>query len=163
MACASGMCPNMSRGDAASANLFGFTEAKAAFGVSPDEIAPALHPDDRPEYERWLKEGLYGRDGLVVDCRVRGRGGTWRGVVAFGRCLCDSQGRPVQYLGVVVEIDRVAECARNCLHKLADSRLEARDHAIADSRSFITRLVDVALTEVGFALAKREMDLSRRH
>jgi len=151
------------RGDAISANLFGFTEAKAASGVTFDEIKSALHPNDRAEFERAHKEALISGRGPVVEYRVHRRDRRWRRVIASGRCLRDSEGRPAEYLGVVVEIEQVIKHVRDSLDKLADSTLEARKHAVADKRDFITRLLDMVLMEVGFALAKRETDHRKKH
>jgi hypothetical protein len=154
---------NIFRGDAAYAKLFGFTKIKAAAGVPIDEIIPALHPDDRRVLERAITTARNGRSSPLLEYRVRGRDRRWRSVIASGRCLCDSEGRPNQYLGIVVEIDQVVKHVRASLDKLADSTLEARNYAVADKREFITHLLDIVLMEVGFALAKREMDRREQH
>jgi hypothetical protein len=136
--------------------LYGFTEGKAAAGVSFDEVKAAIHPDDRPDFESAFEHALINKSGPVVDYRVRGRDRRWRSVIASGRCLSDSEGRPAEYLGIVNATDPVIKHVRDSLDKLAGSTLEARKYAVADKRDLIARLLDMALMEVGFALAKRE-------
>jgi hypothetical protein len=154
---------NSFTGDPTSARLFGFGDGKAAAGISFDEVKAAIHPDDRPDFESALERALISKSGPVVSYRVRGRDHRWRGVIASRRCLCDEEGQPVQYLGVAVESYRVLKHVRDSLDKLADSTLEARKHAIADKRDFIAHLLDIVLMEIGFALAKRELELRKIH
>jgi hypothetical protein len=154
---------NVFRGDAAFAKFFGFTESKAAVGVPINDIIPPLHADDRPVLEGAITKAMMGKSAPILECRVRGRDRRWRSVLASGRCLNDGEGRPIECLGVVVEIGRVMKHVRDALDKLADATLEARTYAVADKREFITRLLDMVLMEVGFALAKRETEPRTKH
>lgn len=154
---------NCFTGDTTCARLYGFDDNKAAAGISFDDVKKAIHKDDRLDFEGALEEALTSKSNPVITYRVRGRDHRWRGVIASGRCLLDGQGRPTQFLGVAVESYRVLRRVRGSLDKLTASTLEARKIAVADKRDFIAHLLDMVLMEIGFALARRELELRKTH
>jgi PAS domain S-box-containing protein len=64
-----------------------------------------IHPDDRPRFEAALKDHF---DGLTprYECeyRVRQPDGDWHWLHARGRCLRDSAGKPVRFVGSTSDV-----------------------------------------------------------
>jgi PAS domain S-box-containing protein len=59
-----------------------------------------IHPDDRPRFETALTDHFEGRiPGYECEYRVRQPDGEWRWLHARGRCLRDSAGTPVRFVG----------------------------------------------------------------
>ena len=64
-----------------------------------------IHPDDRPRFDAALKnhfEGLTPR--YECEYRVRQSDGDWRWLHARGRCLRDSAGTPVRFVGSTSDV-----------------------------------------------------------
>jgi PAS domain S-box-containing protein len=64
-----------------------------------------MHPDDTPRFEAALKDHLDGRTARF-DCeyRIRHPNGEWHWLLARGRCLRDSLGRPLRFLGSAMDV-----------------------------------------------------------
>jgi PAS domain S-box-containing protein len=64
-----------------------------------------LHPDDAPRFEATLQDHLEGRTPRF-DCeyRVRHSNGEWHWLLARGRCLRDSAGKPLRFVGSAVDV-----------------------------------------------------------
>jgi PAS domain S-box-containing protein len=65
-----------------------------------------IHPDDRPRFEATFKDHF---EGLTpwYDCeyRVRQPDGDWHWLHARGRCLRDSQGKQVRFVGSTIDVN----------------------------------------------------------
>ena len=65
-----------------------------------------IHPDDRPRFEATFKDHF---EGLTpwYDCeyRVRQPDGEWHWLHARGRCLRDSAGKPVRFVGSTIDVN----------------------------------------------------------
>jgi PAS domain S-box-containing protein len=62
-----------------------------------------IHPDDRARLEAAIREHLEGRT-ASFECEYRVRNGDWRWLLARGRCLRDSAGRPYRLVGSAIDI-----------------------------------------------------------
>jgi len=64
-----------------------------------------MHPDDARRFEATLKDHLEGRTArFECEYRVRHPDGEWHWLLARGRCLRDSTGRPVRFLGSAMDV-----------------------------------------------------------
>src|SRR5580698_1978301 len=60
----------------------------------------AIHPDDLPRFESAVNDHLEGRTGRYeCEYRVRHPNGVWHWISARGRCLRDSSGKPLRFVG----------------------------------------------------------------
>jgi PAS domain S-box-containing protein len=64
-----------------------------------------MHPDDRSRFEAALEDHLEGRSPRF-DCeyRVRHSNGEWHWLLARGRCLRDTAGTPLRFVGSAVDV-----------------------------------------------------------
>ncbi len=62
-----------------------------------------IHPDDRARLEAAIRAHLEGRT-ASFECEYRVRNGDWRWLLARGRCLRDSAGRPYRLVGSAIDI-----------------------------------------------------------
>jgi PAS domain S-box-containing protein len=62
-----------------------------------------IHPDDRARVEAFVRDHLEGRT-PSYECEYRVRNGDWRWLLAKGRCLRDSAGRPYRFVGSAIDI-----------------------------------------------------------
>jgi PAS domain S-box-containing protein len=80
------------------------------FGFAPDatvgfeNVIQRIHPDDRESVETGVQRALADRSDYVVDFRVVLPGGTQRWLVARGRVVADTHGKPARMFGVTVDI-----------------------------------------------------------
>ena len=64
-----------------------------------------IHPDDEARFEERLREHFEGRTPrFECEYRVRHADGSWRWLLARGRCLRDSTGRPVRLVGSAMDV-----------------------------------------------------------
>jgi PAS domain S-box-containing protein len=64
-----------------------------------------IHPDDEARFEERLREHFEGRTArFECEYRVRHADGSWCWLLARGRCLRDSTGRPVRLVGSVIDV-----------------------------------------------------------
>ncbi len=64
-----------------------------------------IHPDDEARFEERLREHFEGRTArFECEYRVRHADGKWCWLLARGRCLRDSTGRPVRLVGSVMDV-----------------------------------------------------------
>ena len=109
------------------ARLFGVSLTDAAIGLPIAEFFKGIHPDDRDRVDAEIKAALATRDPVRFEYRLLRPDGEVRWVVASGRVIADSSGRPTRFPGVVVDITderRIAE-------QLAES--EMRFRTLADT------------------------------
>jgi PAS domain S-box-containing protein len=64
-----------------------------------------MHPEDRPRFESALREHFQGvRPRFEAEFRVRHGDGDWRWLLARGRCLFDSAGKPSRFVGSAIDV-----------------------------------------------------------
>jgi PAS domain S-box-containing protein len=64
-----------------------------------------IHPDDQPRFEAALREHFEGRSQrFECEYRVRPHSGSWRWLLARGRCLFDPAGKPTRLVGSAIDI-----------------------------------------------------------
>jgi len=64
-----------------------------------------MHPEDRPSFEAALREHFRGiRPRFEAEFRVRHADGDWRWLLARGRCLFDSAGKPTRFVGSAIDV-----------------------------------------------------------
>src|SRR5271165_663574 len=101
--------------DVGTDRLFLSTRMKILYGYSADSeintrsawlAGIIIHPDDRPRFEAALKDHF---DGLTpqYECeyRIRRPDGEWHWLHARGRCLRDSAGTPVRFVGSTSDVN----------------------------------------------------------
>ena len=93
-------------GDAGFAALYGLDPGRAAAGVTLDEVAARLHPEDRERVLAGLGRLLARRSGGATssEYRVMGRDGTPRWVSARARRHDDAAGRAVRLPGIALDV-----------------------------------------------------------
>jgi PAS domain S-box-containing protein len=65
----------------------------------------AVHPDDAPRFEREIEDHLEGRTPrFECEYRVRHTDGNWYWLLSRGRCLRDSAGRPLRFVGSAMDV-----------------------------------------------------------
>ena len=95
--------------DLTTGSLFLSSQMKMLYGLSADAKSDsraewlariAIHPDDLPRFESAVNDHLEGRtDRYECEYRVRHPNGLWHWISARGRCLRDSSGKPVRFVG----------------------------------------------------------------
>ena len=64
-----------------------------------------MHPDDQPRFEAAIREHFEGRSQrFECEYRVRPPDGSWRWLLARGRCLFDPAGEPIRFVGSAIDI-----------------------------------------------------------
>ena len=64
-----------------------------------------MHPDDTSRFEAAVKDHLEGRTpGFECEYRIRHPDGDWHWLLARGRCLRDSAGKPLRFLGSAMDV-----------------------------------------------------------
>ncbi len=90
--------------DARFAELFAIDPARAAEGVPFAEYVAAIHPDDAERIATAVNSTITTGERYRQEYRVCRKDGTVRWVEARGECLRDNQGKPVRFVGVVVDV-----------------------------------------------------------
>jgi two-component sensor histidine kinase len=90
--------------DARFAELFAVDPASAAEGAPFAEYMAAIHPDDAKRISEALNRAIASGEKYVQEYRVCRKDGTVRWIEARGECLHDDHGKPVRFVGVVVDI-----------------------------------------------------------
>ena len=86
--------------------LYGFGEDSEINSRSAWLAQIDIHPDDRPRFEAALKDHFEGlTPHYECEYRVRQPAGEWRWLHARGRCLRDSAGRPVRFIGSTNDVN----------------------------------------------------------
>ena len=101
--------------DVGSNRLFMSQKMKMLYGLGADSEVNSrstwlenivIHPDDRPRFDAAFQDHF---DGLTpwYECeyRVRQPDGDWHWLLARGRCLRDSTGKPVRILGSAIDVN----------------------------------------------------------
>jgi PAS domain S-box-containing protein len=64
-----------------------------------------MHPDDQPRFEAAMREHFEGRSQrFECEYRVRPLNGSWRWLLARGRCLFDPADEPARFVGSAIDI-----------------------------------------------------------
>jgi len=64
-----------------------------------------IHPDDLPRFEMALKNHFEGlTPHYECEYRLRQPDGNWRWLLARGRCLIDTQGKPYRFVGSAIDV-----------------------------------------------------------
>ncbi len=110
--------------------------ARLAIGMAPEEVAEAIHPDDRARVLRTVGAAL--RDGgpYRAEYRLPDAEAGWRWVEANGIVSLDARGRAERFPGVLLDVSE---------RKRIEAALRASDlelRAIADSLPFLIAYVD---------------------
>ena len=64
-----------------------------------------MHPEDQPRFEAAMREHIEGRSQrFECEYRVRQPNGDWHWLLARGRCLFDSAGEPIRFVGSAIDI-----------------------------------------------------------
>jgi PAS domain S-box-containing protein len=111
------------------ARMYGLDPAIAAAGAPLAAFVHGIHPDDRPWVEERIAAILAKGGEFAEEYRLlRGDGSiTW--VYARGRCYLDSQGRPLRYPGVAIDITerKQSETRKSALVELGDRLRDIHD------------------------------------
>jgi PAS domain S-box-containing protein len=107
------------------------------YGLVPNSCQPSydawiqsIHPNDRPTVECAVQEAALGGNELNTEWRTLGLDGSVRWLMSRGRPVCDENGNPLRYIGIVVDItDR--KRAENDLHR-ANQEWERTFNNISD-------------------------------
>lgn len=64
-----------------------------------------IHPDDKPRFEAAISDHFEGRTSQYeCEYRVRQPNGDWHWLLARGRCLRDSAGKPIRFVGSALDV-----------------------------------------------------------
>jgi PAS domain S-box-containing protein len=95
--------------DLTTESVFLSAQMKILYGLSPNTRIDSraewlakvnIHPDDQPRFETAVADHLEGRTGRYeCEYRVRHPNGVWHWISARGRCLRDSSGKPLRFVG----------------------------------------------------------------
>lgn len=119
--------------DARFARMFGVDAAMAAAGAPLAQFTGRIHPEDAERVKSEIEAAVRSRSHYETEYRLTVNGREiW--VLARGQVLCDAEGTPVRFPGVVIDISRrkaVEEELAAVARALAES--EARFRVLADS------------------------------
>ena len=113
--------------DVSAERIFLSTQMKKLYGREADAVIDSrrawlaqivIHPDDRPRFEAAIEDHFAGRTRRYeCEYRVRQSDGSWRWLLARGRCLRDPIDRPVRFVGSASDItaQKLAESERERL------------------------------------------------
>ena len=73
-------------------------------GMSVDEVAALIHPDDRQRAMDWARGALSGNGGGDIDLRYRRSDGAWRTMMTRRFVKRDASGRAVAFIGVGLDV-----------------------------------------------------------
>jgi PAS domain S-box-containing protein len=94
------------------ATLFGVDPARAATGASVAEFVAGIHPDDRPRVYAEIAAAVKTAAPFSSEYRLRSQTGDVRHVMARGRCEYSSDGKPLRFPGVVVDVTKQRRAER---------------------------------------------------
>ncbi len=113
-------------GDERFARTFGFAPDDALQGVPMARKAEVIHADDRERVARLVELTIRTGDPYNAEYRIRRSDGAYLWVLASGRCEYASDGRPLRFPGVLIDIHerKVAETALLQLTRTLEQRVE---------------------------------------
>lgn len=94
--------------------VYGDTSVAAHFGLDPDHTVTGLpigaylesvHKDDRAGLSQAISSAVRGGQPFHAEYRVKDAHGSFRVVVALGRCFRDTLGNPTVYSGIIYPLD----------------------------------------------------------
>jgi PAS domain S-box-containing protein len=99
------------------------------FGVRPEEYTPGfesnaqfIHPDDLERYRTQFARCLQTGESLDLEVRICTAGDVTRYCKALGRCYRDPSGKPLRFVGVLVDLSDRKQAEANL--RAANARLE---------------------------------------
>jgi PAS domain S-box-containing protein len=121
--------------DARFAELYGVDPLRAREGTPIAAFFTGIHPDDVVRVREEVGKGLETGEPFHSEYRLPQRDGQDRWVVAQGRCVLSSDGKPLRFSGLSFDITdrKKAEIRREALVRLTD---EIRDLDDPDALSF---------------------------
>ncbi|WP_421568081.1 PAS domain-containing protein [Stenotrophomonas sp. PD6] len=113
--------------DDALALAFGLEPAVSRTNLRLDELVAGVHPQDRPGLQQAIADALRTGGRYAHQYRTRGTDGQYRWIEAIGRVDLDADGKPVNFPGVLIDIDhrRRIEAERDQAQTLLRSFVEA--------------------------------------
>lgn len=92
-------------GDERFARAFDLDAEEMRIGKRISDVVTSIHPDDVDDVRQTISDNLITGGSYRKQYRVRQPEGGWRWVEASGRVEMDAQGKPLRFLGVLVDID----------------------------------------------------------
>lgn len=94
--------------------VYGDTSVAAHFGLAPHDTVKGLpigaylesvHDEDRPALAQAISIAVKGGEPFHAEYRVKDAQGSYRLVMAMGRCFRDALGDPTVYSGIIYPLD----------------------------------------------------------
>ena len=92
-------------GDERFARAFAADPQQAASGMALDRVTTAIHPQDRPRVRAMIEHTIAAGGSYRAEYRVLQPDGGYRWIEANGRCELASDGTPLRFPGVLIDID----------------------------------------------------------
>ena len=114
-------------GDARFARTFSLDPEQAARGVSRKEALPHVYPDDVEPVQTAMRNAMKNGGPYSSEYRLR-QSGSYRWIESNGRCELDSNGNPVRFAGVLIDIHdrKQAETKLQQLNATLEQQVEQR-------------------------------------
>ena len=125
--------------DEGAARVFGIDPARARDGLSMDEILDLVHADDRAGLSKAIEEALARGGAYAHQYRTRRADGRYSWLEANGRVELAADGTPLEFPGVLIDIEarRAVEAERDralaalrTLNETLEQRVEERTAAL---------------------------------
>jgi hypothetical protein len=145
------------RASPAIARAFRVDPERAKIGLPLDDYIHAVHPDDREAFDIEVSKAVAVSGEFWAEYRVVAHDGSVRWLWDRGQCVVSKAGRPIEYMGVVIDI---TFGAHHDLDDAADHLMAAREIAAAAGQNDLRFMIDMALLEVGRVAPHEQARLS---
>jgi len=115
-------------------NIWGSDETYRIFGVTPQDYVPSfeangkfIHPDDFARYDEAFGHALQTGEPLDLDCRMVTKDGLLKHINAKGKAIYDDSGRPIRFIGTVMDVTERKEAEEALQKSEAQYRLLAEN------------------------------------
>jgi two-component system, chemotaxis family, CheB/CheR fusion protein len=119
------------------------------YGIQPNSIEPSyeawaqtIHPDDRPDVEKAVRDAAGNGKKLSTEWRVNGSHGNERWLMSVGQPVTDTNGKVIRYLGIVIDITE-----RKRVELMKDEFIGLISHELKTPITVIMGSINTALTE----------------